>query len=87
MSPTLLESADREAIAQLRVLLRGDHGLTMEQEEELIATYLAGRFLAPATQNTVTSTAALDDPGWGGLLRAPVIEAEMVGIAAMVSLA
>lgn len=88
MSSNLLDSTDREAIAQLRVLFRGDPRLTMEQEEQLIATYLAGSFLAPAAQNTVTSPAALDDPGWGVvLLQAPVIEAEMVGIAALVSLA
>jgi len=79
---------DREAVAQLRVLLRGDHGLTMAQEEELIATYLAGKTLSPAIQNTVTSTATLAESGWGvALLQAPVIEAEMVGIAAIVSLA
>jgi len=88
MMPNILEPADREAIAQLRVLLRGGHGLTAEQEEQLIARQLGSRSLVPVAHNAVTGTATLEDPDWMvASLRAPAIEAGMVGVAATASLA
>ncbi len=58
-----LDAADHTAIGQLRTLLRGDHGLTPEQEEQLIAEFLARRSSVPVLGN---STAAFLTTGWSG---------------------
>lgn len=54
-----LEPADREAIAQLRAVLRGERELSVAEEERLIAAFLQGR------GNAVQGMPAAPDGGQG----------------------
>ncbi|MDB5077365.1 MAG: hypothetical protein JWO42_3544 [Chloroflexi bacterium] len=87
MSLASLDPADREAISQLRALLRGDHQLTVEQEDELIAAFLAGRstvvaVASPRGRNLPTHPSQWHD----AVLRPLVIQAGAVSITALISL-
>jgi hypothetical protein len=88
MSNPSLKPVDYEAISQLRDLLRGDHGLTVEQEEQIIATYLEGRSQVPAVRNAMLGAAVRsEDSGWEFALLGPsLIEAALVGVAAITGL-
>jgi hypothetical protein len=86
VSMASLDSGDREAISQLRVLLRGEHRLTLEQEEELIAAYLAGRSPVVAFDRTEGSDLSTRQAQWRDIVMQPlVVQAGAVSISALIS--
>jgi hypothetical protein len=87
MSLAPLDSSDRNALTQLRGLLRGDHGLTVQQEEDLVAAFLAGR--ESVTQiSTPVATSRLPVPirDEGPLLYPAILQVGVMGAAALFSL-
>ena len=67
MSEAMLTHSDREAIGQLRALLRGEHDLTAVEEEALIASFLEYR-PAPGGQISIQRW---HRPSYGALLLHP----------------
>jgi hypothetical protein len=87
MSLAPLDSSDRNALTQLRGLLRDDHGLTVQQEEDLVAAFLAGR--ESVTQvGTPVATSRFPVPvrDHGSLLYPAILQAGVIGAAAFCSL-
>jgi hypothetical protein len=82
-----LRPDDREAISQLRTLLRGEHGLSSEREEQLIAEFLAGRAPATTGQERTNMSLRTQDLRWGKLLAQPAIAASAaVGVVSLAAL-
>jgi hypothetical protein len=87
MSLASLDPADREAVSQLRALLRGEHRLTVEQEEELIAAFLAGRSSVVAVAGPKSSNLPAHRAQWHGVVLHPlVVQAVAVSIVALLGL-
>ncbi len=82
MSMTPMSPTDREAIGQLRTLLRGDHQLSVEDEEQLIADFLVGRIPALTGGSLGRRCAYLP-----GSLQPVVIQAGVIGVVAGMGLA
>jgi hypothetical protein len=87
MSLAPLEPSDRDAVSQLRVLLRGEHGLTVKQEEDLVAAFLAGRASVGSLEQRANKaqlpTLARDK---GLLLHAAILQTGVIASAASFSL-
>ena len=82
-----LDPYDREAVSQLRILLRGEHGLTLAEEEQLIAGYLAGRSPATARQKRRAAILRTLHARSAMLLLQPAVAASAaVGIVALAAL-
>lgn len=86
MIESALDSYDREAVSQLRILLRGEHGLTLAEEEQLIAGYLAGRVPATARQERRAPILRTPRTRSAMLLQPAVVAPAAVGLVALAAL-
>jgi hypothetical protein len=87
MSLAPLNPPDRNALSQLRVLLRGDHNLTVQQEEDLVAAFLAGReSAAPAVAPVATRRLPVATRDHGLPLYSAILQTGVIGGAAFFSL-